>query len=338
MKRFSVLGALLLVASPVDARDLPVPADKGWQHAQTGVVVMPQVAGFRRTALTDATDTEHDVAAQFGEDAEGTFATLYLFKPAAGGAAVWFDRAQTALDAGATGKGSAPATIEPVAFALPGGTATTAVRQVHAIPGGPYRSTALAVVPVGDWLVKLRITSRTLTAERLDARLTALVAGLRWPARAREGAAFALVQPCAAPLDYGKAKVVKADGAGMFMSLILPGVIAKQPAAERGPPALWCREGERSTDYAAYRADGSVASYILAYNDAGRIARIAPPILAEGKGKSVTVTTEDVDGTVSAYPSFSAPPRPAQVWKLLNSGRPTSRAKGDQITIDAGSL
>lgn len=336
MKRISALGAVLLAAAPVGARDLPVPADKGWQHAQTGMVVMPEIAGFRRTALTDATATEHDVAAQFGEDADGTFATVYLFKPAGGDAAVWFDRAQATLDAGKSGKGAAPATIDPVVFALPGGSAATAVRQVYAIPGGQFRSTAVALIPIGEWLVKVRMTSRTLTADRLDAKLTALIAGLRWPAAAKAGVAFAPVRPCAAPLDYGKAKVVKGDGAGMFLSLLLPGIVAKQTAAERGPPPVWCRERERTTDYGVYRANASTTGYTLALRDAGRVAQVAPPILSDAK--SVNVTLQDVDGTVDAYPSFSALPRPAQVWKLLESSQPTSRAKGDQVTVDPGAL
>lgn len=63
--RWLIMGLALAVASPLAARDLPVPADKGWQHAQTGLVLAAQIDGMRRTALTDATASEHDVMAQY---------------------------------------------------------------------------------------------------------------------------------------------------------------------------------------------------------------------------------------------------------------------------------
>lgn len=334
--RYLLVAVLLSLASLGSARDLPVPADKGWQHAQTGLIVMPQIAGFRRTALTDNTATEHDVAAQFGEDAEGTFTTLYLFRPAIADAALWFDRAQAALDAGKTGRGAAPATIDPTLFAPPGASVASGIRQVYSSAGGPFRSTAVAVVPLGDWLVKVRMTSATLTADKLDARLMAFIAGLRWPAATNAALATAPIRPCDTPMAAGKAKVVKAVDAGSLLALLLPGIAAKQPAAERGPPAVWCREGEGLAEYAAYRANGEPTSYVIAMYDAGRVVRVQPPILAGTSDKTVTVALEDVDGTVSAYPSFSALPKPAQVWKLLSEARPTSRKTGDQITVDAG--
>lgn len=339
MKFGTVILAAALAAAPIAARDLAVPADKGWQHAQTGMVVMPQVAGFQRTELSDSTESEHDMVAQFGEDADGTFATLYLFHPAVSDVALWFDRAQVALDGGATGRGASPATAEPVAFAVGGGT-QNALRQTYSIPGGSRRSTAVALIPVGDWIVKLRMSSRTLTADKLDARLMALVAGLRWPKTMTPAASsIALVQPCAAPLTYGKAKVVKPDGAEMLLSLMLPGIAAKEGTVEKGPPAIWCREGEALRDYGVYRADADANRYTIAMADAGRAIHVSPPAIAIGNGRpTVSVTTEDVDGTIATYPSFSALPQPAQVWKLVTSSEPTGRMRGNEMTLSPDAL
>jgi hypothetical protein len=51
-----------------------------------------------RTALTDATQTEHDVAAQYDTPDKSNFATIYLFRPATADVSLWFDRSQTALE------------------------------------------------------------------------------------------------------------------------------------------------------------------------------------------------------------------------------------------------
>ncbi|WP_315762350.1 hypothetical protein [Sphingomonas sp. Y38-1Y] len=339
MRLGTIIAALAMAATPAAARDLTVPADKGWQHAQTGMVVMPQVAGFQRTKLSDSTETEHDVTAQFGEDADGTFATFYLFHPAVPDVALWFDRAQVALDGGKTGRGASPATADPVAFAVGGGT-PNALRQVYSIPGGALRSTAVALIPVGDWIVKLRMSSRTLTADRMDAKLMALVSGLRWPKTTEAtGTPIALVRPCTAPLAYGKAKVVKPDGAAMLLSLMLPGIAAKEGKVEKGPPATWCREGEPLGDYGVYRANADANRYTIAMADAGRAIHVSPPAIAIGNGKpAISVTTEDVDGTIATYPSFSALPQPAQVWKLVTTSGPTGRMRGNDMTLSPDAL
>lgn len=94
-----VMTAVALgLAMPAAARDLAVPTDKGWKHAKTGLILMPQLAGMSRTALSDATQTEHDVAAQYDTPDKSVFATIYLFHPAIADVSLWFDRSQTALE------------------------------------------------------------------------------------------------------------------------------------------------------------------------------------------------------------------------------------------------
>ena len=51
-----------------------------------------------------------------------------------------------------------------------------------------------------------------------------------------------------------------------------------------------------------------------------------------------SVTLVDVDGRVSALPSFSAMPTPRQVWDLLGSGKTLGTAKSGQVTLDRSAL
>ncbi len=57
----------------------------------------------------------------------------------------------------------------------------------------------------------------------------------------------------------------------------------------------------------------------------------------EGSG-TYTVSLEDVEGTVSSFPSFTAMPSPKQVLDLVKSGKRTGSMRGNQMPIDPKAL
>ena len=68
-------------------------------------------------------------------------------------------------------------------------------------------------MPLGEWLVAIRISSTAENAAALDARLTRVVTALRWPANAATGPALSPIAACPAPLAFDrKAKPVKPGG------------------------------------------------------------------------------------------------------------------------------
>jgi hypothetical protein len=338
MKWLMAVAVALALAAPVTARDLAVPMDKGWKHAETGLILMPQLAGMSRTALTDTTQTEHDVAAQYDTSDKNVFATIYLFHPAIADVSLWFDRSQTALETRDLFKNASPATADPITFAVGGAKTASSMRQVYATPAGQYRSTALSVVPVGDWIVSVRMSAKALTSEQLDARLQEVIAAVRWPkAVGIEAPAAAPVKGCATPLTFGKAKLAKPDGADLLMSLMGSSLAAKKKAEAKSEPSVrasWCRDGEARTEYGMYRSDGASSSYVLALYDAGRVVSVYPSIMGQiNKTGIYSVSLEDVEGTVSAFQSFTALPSPKQVWSLIGSGQRTGTKTGNQLTI-----
>lgn len=334
-----LMATLSLACSmPLAARDIPVPTDKGWQHAQTGLILMPQVGGLQRTKLTDSTASEHDVTVQFDAQDKTLFATLFLFQAAIPDVGIWFDRARTLLEQRDTFKSAAPATADPVTFSVGQTQIASSIRQAYSIPGGRYRSTALAVMPVGDWIVSMRLTSEKLTADQLDARLQRMIADIRWP-KSGEAAlpvAAATVQPCATPLKFGKARQVKADGADIMGSLLLS-IAAKEKKGESTPAVrpVWCREGEGRTEYGVYRADADETGYALALFDAGRVVSVHPAFVKAG---NYSISLRDVDGSVSAFPAFNALPDPDRVYKMLSTAKPMGSAKDKNITLDPEAL
>ncbi|WP_435368378.1 hypothetical protein [Sphingomonas faeni] len=343
MKKW-VLIVALVIATPVAARDLGVPADKGWKHAETGLILMPQLAGLSRTTLTDATETEHDVAAQYDVADKSVFATIYLFHPAIPDVALWFDRSQTALETRDIFRHAAPASADPIAFAATNSGTATSLRQVYASPGGAYRSTALAVVPVGEWIVSIRMSEKTLTADQLDASLQQVIKAVRWPPSATTATiAAAPVTPCTTPLTFTKAKQAKPNGADLLMSLMASTMAAKAKTEEKSAPPVahpsWCRDGSASTEYGVYRSNASTGGYVMALYDAGRVVSIYPSLMGQvDKSGTYAVSLEDVEGTTSVFPSFTALPSPKQVWDLVGSGKRSGTMKGKQMTLDPKAL
>ncbi|WP_271300519.1 hypothetical protein [Sphingomonas sp. CV7422] len=334
--RWSIMGLALAVARPLAARDLPVPADKGWQHAQTGLVLTAQIDGMRRTALTDATASEHDVMAQYQAADGSVSATIYLFHPAADDVALWFDRSRTTLEQRDLFRNAAPASADPVAFAAPGASTPSALRQVYGIAGGAIRSTALAAIPVGDWIVVIRMTAPTLTATQLDARLQAVIGGIRWPKPAGMPAPAAVpIVACTTALHFAKAQPIKTpDILSMLSGSIAASAAKSEPA---GPRPVWCRDGEPRVEYGVYRTDER--SYVMALYDAGRTVSVFPSIMGQiEKSGSYAVSLTDVDGTTSAFPTFDHMPSPKQVWSLVGSGKRVAVSTGNRVTIDANAV
>jgi len=344
MKTWMMVLALA-TATPAAARDLGVPAGKGWKHAETGLILMPQLAGLSRIALTDATQTERDVAAQYDMPDKSMFATIYLFHPAIADVALWFDRSRTAIETRDLFRNAAPASADPVAFAVGGSGSAASLRQVYATPGGgQYRSTALAVVPVGDWVVSVRMSARTLTADQLDASLQQVIQAIRWPPSATTGTiAAAPVTTCTTPLTFTKAKQAKPNGSDMLMSLMASTMAAKAETKETSaspvPHPTWCRDGTASTEYGVYRSSTSTGGYVMALYDAGRVISVYPSLMGQvDNSRTYAVSLEDAEGTTSVFPSFTALPSPKQVWDLVESGKRSGTVKGKVITINPKAL
>lgn len=347
--RVLMMVLALASATPLAARELAVPADKGWQHQETGLVLTSRLAGLQRTALSDTTQSEHDVAAQFTAPDESVIASVFLFKPAIDDVALWFDRGATTLQANEVFRDAAPVSAAPLGFAAGGAPVASSLRQVYTKATGPYRSTALAVMPLGEWIVAVRMSAKSLSAEALDAGLMQLIGAIRWPAEAPAAAAAAPPAPtmaavpvmaCAAPLSFRKAKALKPEGSDMLMQLI--GSIAGQEAATsaQAPPSRWCREGEARAGYGVYRSDREgAAGYALALGDAGRIVWVEPSLMGQiEKTGRYSVSLADVDGRVLAFPSFNGMPAPEQVWDLVGKGGPNAAMNGNVMTIDPKTL
>jgi len=318
-------------------RTLEVPATAAWQHAATQMILPSASAGLTRGAIEDSTAREFDVAATYRNRDEGLLATLYLYKTMTPDIALWFDRALAAIlmrteygiDAGA-----APAAA---AFARPGAQAASGLRIALDAGGAEIRSTALAVVPLGRYLLKIRLSSSRLDRAALDERLTRFIEGLRWPAAAAGERAAVPVAPCATPLRLRSARVLRDSGMGNVLSDAMGGMLIERAEQDGDgpPPRPYCREPGATLAHGVYRRGGATDSYLIALGDDGIALSIGQALdlsaLLGGGGGGRTrfsMTMLGRDGT-TVYPSFNRLPPPAQALSVAMEG-------GPRISVSSG--
>ena len=323
-----VAAALLLAASSAGAqpRTLEVPATASWQHAATGMILPPRIAGLSRGSLEDRTAAEQDVSTDYGGE-EGLTTSVYLFQTPLPDVALWTDRALAAIllrpDFGLD-PDRVPAAVP---FRRPGAAAASGLKAIVKLNGSGLTGTAVAVAPLGEgWLLKVRMTSARLDEAALDARLTAFLQGLRWPAEPKPAPAAVPVAACPDSLTFKKAKVVRDEMADVLMNAITGTVEAQQVEEGKAEPAVYCREPGPARPNAVYRPNGRRNSYVIAVGDSGRALRLAPALTLDmfsggSAGNRVAMTLLEHD-TTSVLPSFNRLPSPEQAMAVAFSGRP----------------
>jgi hypothetical protein len=339
-RMLKALGStFLLFATPAqsDLRPLDVPLTSGWQHAETGVILMPKLAGMERRSLADNGANEFDIVAQYGTS-DGTTATIFLFHPGIDSVPLWFDRSRAVIEhLGAFDMASAT-TTPARSFAPPGSDGASALRISYALKDGRVRSSALAVIPTADWLVVVRLSSVRLEVAALDTVMTDFIAAIRWPTGVAPAPAALPVAACAEPLlSFAKAKLVKPD----MTEILLGSMVASAGNKAGEAPLTYCRDGEGRVDYGVYRVVETGDGYAIALGDAGRAIGVWPaPALGKGP-RRYSVTLQDLARSVM-FPSFDRLPPPDQVIEMTRHQPPISVAErhGNKtsVTLDAAQL
>lgn len=303
----------------------------------------PVLDGMRRTSIRQLGDGEVDVYAVYGNAADAI--TVYTYRNVVGSVPVWFDRARAAVEERVDLYGKVAAAGPPVAFTPPGQGVASGLVGAWTITKPPYRGTALALLPMNGWLVKVRYSSTTLDGPAVAARIPAVLAALSWPNEIATEAAATPVAGCATLLAFPKrAKVARTGGDALSSSLfggIISALRTSTKTSATPSTASWCRDPARARIGAVYRADGDTEGYLLAFSDAGRAIGVQPDrlgaIMAKGKdAPRWAVTLYDMTSE-SGYPAMTALPRPDQLIEALN-GPAVTRVQtwpaGSQNTVN----
>lgn len=361
MRRFGMglltIGLLMTAASarPAAAQmqknAISAPAGQPYRFKHSGLTVPATLEGMPRRAIEQFGTDELDVFANYERGSDAI--TIYVYRNVSGAVPVWFDRASASVETRRDVYGIVTAAGPAMAFTPPGQSVASGLMGAWSVTQPPYRGTGLALLPLGDWLVKVRYSSATLDGAGIVARLPALLAALTWPTGLAAAAPAQPVADCATALGFPKKPKVVRDEKSNMMSGLLGGMLQSMasdklaekdaPDAEAQTPATWCRDPGPSPIGAVYRRDAALDSYLLAFSDAGRGAWVAPDmsglLLGKKGGTRWSVALVDMAET-SNYPPLTALPRPAEVLALVQQPAiSTTRTWGDKtITINAGAM
>jgi hypothetical protein len=314
-----LLNAVPVAAQAPAPRPIVVAADAPWRHANSGMTMPVTLSGFPRTQVREYEAPELDVVGTWrrGDDDE---LTVYVTRSTAGSVPVWFDRATWAIESRSVYGRLTPAQPS-AALRVPGAAVDTGLIATWTTEGA-FRGTGVAILPVGEWLVKLRYSSTSRDGAAVADVLRTAVAGLGWPAAIPAAAAAQPIAACADQLSYkGTAKDAPASMqtalAGALGSLAVQGASGTRPT--------FCREGQRDQAFGLYRPDGASDRYLLALSDAGRGVVVGPgigPLLDEKAKPSWSVNLALPGQTINFAPQDRLP-RPERALALLRT-RPVS--------------
>ncbi len=323
----SSIALSLAAAAPASGAErlLEVPATASWKHAASGLILPPQLNGMTRTKISDLTDSELDVVISYEDSAAVT--SVFVFRPAFGDAALWFDRKYTVVRSNPQWGITIDTTPEPVMI----GSAATASgwQSVFPLTGG-FSSTGLAMIQTGEWLVGIRMTSRTLDAVALSDRMRGVVAAIPWPA-ATPAPALSLIAPCPTSLKFKRARQLQPDMGQVLMASVLSISAGKK----EGKPVSLCRDGAAKPLYSIYRAPDQKNSYLVAFADAGRGASV-DQIPSLSGGRPVYMVNRLDLGSTAVLSTFDRLPDPEQLLAGLTAAPSATVGDGGKtITIGA---
>ncbi|WP_242147661.1 hypothetical protein [Sphingomonas sp. BAUL-RG-20F-R05-02] len=355
---FLLAGVVLPVTAAAQTQPPPlaIAADKPYRHEPTSLVIPTTLDGLKRFDARAFAPDHLDEAFNFGTSNSSEDITVFIFRNVTGSVPVWFDRTARVVAARAA-YGGVTIAKPPVAFAPPGQSAASGLIASYRPVKGPYRSTALAYLPLGPgWYVELRYSSTTIGAEEIDARLRGAIAALGWPRKITPQPAAVPIADCATTLTFsGKANAVKGDNA--LASSLFAGLfgasrdVKPRKDAPVEPARAWCRDTGHYAgleQHGVYRPVGSMDSYLIALNDAGRGIWVGPDslaaLLASDKGANAAtwaIALDDV-ATVTAYPARDRLPSPDQAFEIVRHEPYASKTgtwgKKRTVQVNSGSI
>lgn len=312
IRTFGFFAMAALAAGPLAAasaqQPLPVEAGTAWTHAHSGITIPATLSELVRMRAMSFAAPELDISQSFGSSDGKQQLTVYIFRNTNGSVPLWFAQAQRAIGLREDLKNPA-LTIPPVAFTPPGQAAGSGLKAVFTTVGVEgIRSTGVAMFAVGDWYVKLRASSATLSAGDLSDWMETALAEIKLP----QGAPAAAAEPitdCDPPLIF------PADAADSTLpaSALMAGV---QAPAARMAPARWRLDSVFAGNRSVYRPAGTRDGYLLAMGDNGKA--LAVQSQASGRYYSVNLVTAAQTFQLVAQDRL---PSPKRVLDLVGGDR-----------------
>lgn len=340
---FLVFGHVQAFAQPTDISSEP---DQIWIHKHTGTGFPAKLDRFDRSIIRDLTEDQLDVVISYTDPNKQGALTLYMYRPAINDIPLWFETAKQSLMNGRMGQ-FVPEIVTDTAFTPPGQSSMTAMVVSYRLTGSGYKSTAIAMVPVNGWLLKIRYTSAEYDAQALVNEIPKIVAAVETGEIRQQARQAVAVKPCAKKLKLkSKAKRFRPS----LVDALIGGVItsaAGEQGSDGDEPAetvIYCRDPGDYGQWTVFRANESKDSYILPLGDSGRALSVYRNTLSgaiSGDNRKRYTPVHMKLGQHNIYADINVLPVPETLLAAVNkqtliSSSTTWPEEGSTITIDSG--
>jgi hypothetical protein len=282
--------------------------------------------------------------------------TFYIFRKTNGAVPVWFAQAQWGIENRDT-FGHPAIAAAAHAFVPPGQSTPSGLKAIYEPKGGPYRSTGVAMLQVGDWYVKIRASSQTRSPADLSQWMDAALAEVDWPRKMAPAPEAVPVIDCPTPLAFPvAAKDAPKNGGADLMSGLLNMATAQGKAKTTPESAAalaavrWCRDPDIGGNAAVYRQNADKENYLLAVGDNGNGIWVGPDPGAEliamtEKDKPAELRFAITAVTATQNISFVAQdrlPSPQRVIEVVHANRRVTTVptwgKSRSISVNSDAL
>ncbi|QYJ06038.1 hypothetical protein [Qipengyuania flava] len=272
----SLACALAAAAVPQSASaqvpDMDFPADQDFVHEWTGITLPASIGALKRGPIKAFQERQSNIGSQYSDEGN-TFLSVYLYRHGAGDASVWHDRARHAIVSRDAYADFDPDAWRTTYFAPGGSGPKSGIMTVGQSDGGTYRSTGVAIFTRGEWMMKIRMSSRRLDATALQGAMTTALNQLGMTAAGSgENAAYPIEQ-CADDITFSNAERITDPNRISELSAVggINAATRDDLAAmmQGGSQARYCRQGDNREAYSLYRDRGTKDAYLVAWRDAG---------------------------------------------------------------------
>ena len=280
--------------------EVEIATDKDWEHAWTEMRFPASIGEFERSGVTAFEERETNIAGSYYHAGTDTILTLYIYRPGNASTAIWFDRALIAIGA-PDAYGAVDLEDMKIASFIPsGGSKASGLSAVLAVDGN-FRSTGVAMYRSGEWLVKVRVSSRRLSVAQMDSVLKSTLG--RMPALdnvdpnpAQFVAECDAVPTSSATVVTDNLGTIALGEAIALVAMQLPEedreTLEETGSREVDPATLtYCREGPRSRQYNVFRSTDGNDRFTVALGDAGRSVDVYPDAVATELDTTSAMTT-----------------------------------------------
>jgi hypothetical protein len=345
----SILG-LLTIAAPAsvyaqsDPPTLKVKSGKPYLHKHSGLSVPVNLGGMQRTGTQVYFKNELDVSVQYENDSASEAVTVYIFRNTNGNIPIWFDRAREHIEK-RPNFGTAVMLTEPIAFAIAGQKNASSMRVVFALTDSAYKSSGLALIPVGEFYVKVRVTSSTRTPQELENWLSQVITEIKWPDATTPHPLAVATKPCQTALSFEGApnRIVQKTANILFEGIMNAASSTINESEENlQTPAPYCRDPYDIFPAGVYRRDNATNAYLLALSDSGLAIDVRPDatttLMSQGekvdpKNDGVSQDTPipyginlKIQDKILTYDPRDRLPDPDQLLQIVNSEEPNITA------------